>query len=273
MFKDVLVVVKGAGDLATGVGLRLFRSGFPLVMTEIAEPTVVRRPVSFAEAVYDGETSVEGVIAKAIPSVEQVYPTIREGKIPVIVDPEARVVTLLRPKVVVDAIIAKRNVGTKITDAPVVIGLGPGFTAGVDVHAVVETNRGHYLGRVILEGSAEPNTGVPGVVGGYGVERVLRGPGDGKLVPILTIGQFVRKGDLIARVDGQPVLAPIDGVLRGLVRENVTVFKGMKIGDVDPRAAHEHCFTVSDKALSIGGGVLEVILMHLYGARRTSAGV
>lgn len=263
MFEDILVVIKGAGDLASGVGLRLFRCGFPVVMTEISEPTPVRRTVSFAEAVYLGETSVEGVVAKLVKDVGEINSTLGEGKIPVIVDPEARIVSLLKPKVVVDAIIAKRNVGTKITDAPIVIGLGPGFVAGVDVHAVIETNRGHYLGRVILQGSAEPNTGVPGLVGGFGAERVLRGPTDGRLIPVASIGDMVKKGDVIAHVDGHPVIAPFDGVLRGLLRENLTVFKGMKIGDVDPRAAYEHCFTVSDKALAIGGGVLEAILMLL----------
>jgi len=273
MFEDILVVIKGAGDLASGVGFRLFRCGFPVVMTEIAEPTPVRRPVSFAEAVYVGETSVEGVVAKLVQSIEEIEPVLRQGKIPVIVDPKARVVAALRPRVVVDAIIAKRNVGTRITDAPVVIGLGPGFTAGVDVHAVVETNRGHYLGRVILDGSAEPNTGVPGVVGGYGVERVLRGPTEGRLVPVASIGDFVKKGDLIARVDGEPVIAPFDGVLRGLVRENIAVFKDMKIGDVDPRAARQHCFTISDKALAVGGGVLEAILMLLKRSDRIDKGV
>ncbi len=268
-----MVVIKGAGDLATGVGLRLFRSGFPLVMTEIAQPTVVRRTVSFAEAVFLGEISVEGVLARVVTGTEQIIPTIREGVIPIIVDPEASVIARLKPRVVVDAIMAKQNLGTRITDAPVVIGLGPGFTAGRDVHAVVETNRGHYLGRVIVDGEAEPNTGVPGLIGGYGVERVLRGPADGELVPIRTIGDAVREGELIARVGGHPVVAPFDGVLRGLVRENVRVFKGMKIGDVDPRAAREHCFTVSDKALSIGGGVLEAILMRLNGSRGTCPGV
>lgn len=265
MFEDVLVVIKGAGDLATGVATRLFRSGFPLAMTEIAEPTVVRRSVSFAEAVFVGEVSVEGVRARLVHGVEEVGSTLRGGEIPVIVDPEASIVAALRPRVVVDAIVAKRNIGTSISDAPLVIGLGPGFTAGLDVHAVVETNRGHYLGRVILDGQAEPNTGVPGLVGGHGVERVLRGPANGPLVPVRRIGDAVRQGEVIARVDGRDVVAPFDGVLRGLVRENVRVFEGMKIGDVDPRAAREHCFTISDKALAIGGGVLEAILMHLHG--------
>ncbi|BAE82658.1 selenium-dependent molybdenum cofactor biosynthesis protein YqeB [Desulfitobacterium hafniense] len=264
MFENTLVVIKGAGDIATGVGRRLFRCGFPLVMTEQLQPTPVRRTVAFAEAVYKGETTVEGVTARLIEDPAHVYSTLREGHIPIIPDPEAHIIRVLNPKVVVDAILAKKNLGTAKSNAPIVIGLGPGFTAGKDVHAVIETNRGHNLGRVILNGSAEPNTGVPGVVNGYGSERVLRSPADGAIVPIREIGDFLLKGDVIAVVEGEPVVAPFDGTLRGLVHEKVTVFKGMKIGDVDPRASREHCYTISDKALAISGGVLEAILSHRH---------
>lgn len=264
MTKDVLVVVKGAGDLATGVAYRLYRSGFTVVMTEISEPSVVRRTVSFAEAVFDGEIVVEGVTARRVEGVEEVRRAIQDGVIPVVIDPEAKIVSELRPTVLVDAIIAKRNVGTRRSDAPIVIGLGPGFVAGEDVHAVVETNRGHYLGRVLLTGAAEPNTGIPGPVGGYTTERLLRAPVEGVLTPVRTIGDQVTEGEVVARVGDEPVRAGVTGVLRGLVREGLHVTKGMKIGDVDPRAARDHCFTISDKALSVGGGVLEAILFLLH---------
>lgn len=263
MFEDKLVVVKGAGDLATGVGIRLFRAGFPIIMTEIAEPTPVRRTVAFAEAIFEREVAVEGVVARLVDSPAEALALAREGKVPVLVDPEAAVVGDLKPTVVVDAIMAKRNVGTRIGDAPVVIALGPGFTAGVDVHAVVETNRGHYLGRVILEGEAEPNTGVPGLVDGYGTERVLRAPAEGTLNPLRSIGDYVEAGEVVGWVDDESVQAPFKGIIRGLIHARVSLHKGMKIGDIDPRAVPEHCFTVSDKALAIGGGVLEAVLMSL----------
>lgn len=262
MFERTLVVIKGAGDIATGVGLRLFRSGFPVIMTELENPTPVRRTIAFAEAVYEGEITVEGITARFIKSQTQVYSTLGDGLIPIIVDPESNIIRALKPKIVVDAILAKKNLGTAISDAPVVIGLGPGFTAGKDVDVVIETNRGHNLGRVILNGPAEPNTGVPGVVNGYGIERVLRSPADGIIIPAREIGDFLHKGDLIASVEDEPVVAPFDGTLRGMVHRKVAVFKGMKIGDIDPRATREHCYTTSDKALAIGGGVLEAILSH-----------
>lgn len=262
MFKNTLVVIKGAGDLATGVGFRLFRCGFPVVMTELPQPTHVRRTVAFAEAVYKKETTVEGITAQLIETSKQIGDVLLENKIPVIVDPQAVIICEQKPQVVVDARIAKRNLGTKKSEAALVIGLGPGFTAGVDVHAVIETNRGHNLGRVILDGTAEPNTGIPGIINGYGKERVLRSPIEGIISPVKTIGNFVGKGDLIAKVGREPVLAPFDGILRGLIRGGITVYKGMKIGDVDPQGSRDHCYKISDKALAIGGGVLEAILMQ-----------
>ncbi|MBI4320966.1 MAG: EF2563 family selenium-dependent molybdenum hydroxylase system protein [Chloroflexi bacterium] len=263
MLSEVLVIIKGAGDLASGVAVRLYRCGFPLMMTEIQQPTVVRRTVAFAEAIYDGDASIEGITATKTTSAAQALEVLRTGKIPVLVDPQANVVKALRPRVVVDAIIAKRNVGTTIADAPIVVALGPGFTAGVDAHAVVETNRGHNLGRVIWQGEAEPNTGVPGPVGGYATERVLRAPRDGMVRALRSIGDTVVEDDVIAWVEDQPVIAPFKGVLRGLINGHVDVTSGMKIGDVDPRAIRDHCFTVSDKALAIAGGVLEAILASL----------
>lgn len=268
MFSNITIVIKGAGDLATGVGIRLFRSGFPILMTEIAEPTPVRRTVSFAEAVFEGEAAVEGIVAKKVASIDEAMAVTSEGRVPVLIDPQAKIVKQTKPTVVIDAIMAKRNVGTRMADAPVVIALGPGFTAGVDAHAVVETNRGHYLGRVILQGEAEPNTGVPGLVGGYGVERVLRAPAVGRLRPVRQIGDYVEHGEIIGWVGDEPVKTPFKGIIRGLIHPEVQVHRNMKIGDVDPRAVREHCFTVSDKALSIGGGVLEAMLMLLHKLNR-----
>ncbi|MBX5493167.1 MAG: EF2563 family selenium-dependent molybdenum hydroxylase system protein [Chloroflexi bacterium] len=255
-----LIVIKGAGDLASGVAVRLWRAGLRVLMTEIAEPTVVRRTVAFAEAVFAGETRVEGIVARRADDLAEIEAILAAEAIPVLVDPEATVVRLLRPTVVIDAIMAKRNVGTRIDDAPVVIALGPGFVVGVDCHAVVETQRGHYLGRALYQGAALPDTGVPGSIGGYTRERVLRAPRAGRLERPAAIGSHVEPGDVVAWVDGAPVRSAIAGTLRGLVCEGVRVAAGMKVGDVDPRAARDHCFTVSDKSLAVGGGALEAVL-------------
>lgn len=262
MFEE-LVVVKGAGDLASGVAYRLHQSGFTVVMTEIDQPTVVRRSVSFAQAVFDGTTVVEGVHALLVASPAEALAVANARDVAVLVDPHAQVVTQLRPAVLVDAIIAKRNTGTRIDDAPVVIGLGPGFRADVDVHAVIETNRGHRLGRVILDGEAEYDTGIPAPVGGHGAERVLRAPADGVFIGAAEIGDHVTSEEVLGYVAGEPVRSPFEGCLRGLIQTGLPVLKGMKIGDVDPRATREHCFTISDKALAIGGGVLEAMLYLL----------
>ncbi|MFC1943244.1 selenium-dependent molybdenum cofactor biosynthesis protein YqeB [Chloroflexota bacterium] len=255
--------MKGGGDLASGVAIRLFRSGFPVVITELPQPMVIRRPVAFAEAVYTGETSIEGVVARRVDRVEHIWPTLREGLIPVIVDPKAHIVEELHPTVLIDAIVAKRNMGTSLSDAPIVIALGPGFEAGVDAHAIVETNRGHDLGRVLWTGWAEPNTGIPSSVDGYAEERVLRAPVEGVVSVAKRIGEFVQKGEVVAWVNGTPVAATIQGVLRGLIKEGIKVAKGIKMGDIDPRGQPNYCFTVSDKALAVGGGVLEAVLYHL----------
>jgi xanthine dehydrogenase accessory factor len=262
-----IILIKGGGDLATGVATRLFRSGFPLVITELAHPLMVRRTVSFGEAVNEGHVQVEGIEAELVGNMEtterMLYLTGRDRVIPVIVDPEARCRERLHPLVIVDAIMAKRNIGTSITDAPFVVALGPGFSAGTDCHAVIETNRGHRLGRVIYEGAAEPDTGLPGDVGGKTVERLLRAPAGGVVEGAVTIGEHVHSGQLVAEVDGQGVYAQIDGVLRGLVHSGLHVDKGLKIGDIDPRAERSHCFLVSDKSLAIGGGVLEAIMSFI----------
>lgn len=261
LFPDTLVLIKGAGDLATGVAYRLHRSGFPLVMTELPTPTMVRRAVSFGQTVYDGETTVEGVTARHAESPDEVLALARQGKvIPVLVDPAARSVAILKPAVLVDGIMAKRNTGTRLDDAPLVIALGPGFTAGVDCHAAIETNRGHWLARILYAGSPQPDTETPGKVKGYSGGRVIRAPADGYLQPVAQVGDRLRKGDLIGHVDGHEVRAMFDGVLRGLIHPCAPVTKGLKIGDLDPRDVNRHCFTISEKSLAVGGAVLEAIL-------------
>ena len=257
---DVLTIVKGGGDLGTGVAWRLHRCGFRVLVTETAQPTVIRRAVAFASAVYEGTITVDGITARRVENDEEMRAAWEAGEVPVIVDPEGESIRRLRPDVVVDAIIAKRNIGTRITDAPIVIALGPGFTAGVDCHAVIETNRGHNLGKVILEGTAEPNTGVPGVVGGESARRVLRAPAAGTFRGVRAIGDRVQEGEVVAYVDDVPVRSQLNGVVRGLLHDGLPVHKGMKVGDVDPRGIVSHCFTISEKALAIGGGVVEAIL-------------
>lgn len=264
---DKKIWIRGAGDLATGIALRLYRSGFDIIMSDIAVPTTVRRTVAFSPAVYTGETQVEGITGKLCENISMIDTVIESGCIPVVVDPSGEIMKEYKPDIIVDAIIAKTNIGTKITDADIVIGVGPGFEAGVDCHAVVETKRGHNLGRVIWSGSAYPNTGVPGNIGGYTVERIIRATADGVLSAKVNIGDFVKAGDLLAYCDETPVYANIDGIVRGLLQDGVKVKKGMKSGDVDPRAEREYCFSVSDKASAIGGGVLEAILSKISGRR------
>ena len=246
--------------MATGVAHRLFHSGFLVCLTEIPEPLAVRREVSFCEAIHEGQKTVEGVKAIKVGDEATIRQTWAEGGIPILVDPQCRVRRILNPDVIIDAILAKTNTGTQINDASLVIGLGPGFRAGEDVHLVVETNRGHNLGRVIERGEAEPNTGVPGDIGGYTWERVLRAPCAGRFLGKKKIGDHVGKGEIVAEVETLPIHSQISGVLRGLLRDGGRVDKDMKVGDVDPRAMREHCFTISDKARAIGGGVLEAIL-------------
>jgi xanthine dehydrogenase accessory factor len=230
-------------------------------MVDIPFALAVRREVSFCEALYEGEKEVEGVLAKAVQTMGEIASTWNEGKIPVRIDPDGKSTRdFLKPDVLVDAIMAKRNVGTTMEDAPLVIGLGPGFTAGKDAHLVVETNRGPDLGRVILEGSAESDSGIPGEVGGFTIERVLRSVKDGIFHPKLSIGDRVTKGAAVAVVGDFPVTAEISGIVRGLLREGTAVKEGMKVGDIDPRGRRDLCFAISEKARAIGGGVLEAIL-------------
>lgn len=257
-----LVVIKGGGDLATGIAHRLFQCNFRILITELAQPTVVRRTVAFAQAVFDGETVVEGVTSKKVTSLDEALAVIGQGNIPVLIDPEAACIRILKPAAVVDAVIAKRNTGTAKADAPIVVAAGPGFTAGTDVHAVIETMRGHDLGRVFYTGTALADTGVPGEIGGATTARLLRSPADGSLSGCRSIGDIVCEGEAVAMVGSLPVNAAIGGVLRGLVQDGLTVRQGMKVGDIDPRCEVSHCFTISDKARAIGGGVLEALL-HL----------
>ena len=258
----MLVVIKGAGDLASGIALRLRHSNIDVVMTDLPVPLAVRRTVAFSEAVRLGSTVVEDVKAERAANAEEARDCLSRGVIPVLVDPEAEIIGELKPEVVVDAILAKRNTGTTPDDAKLVIGVGPGFTAGKDCHQVIETKRGHTLGRVIRDGSAIPNTGVPGNVGGQTIRRLLKAPCDGVFHPEKSIGDLVKEGDRVANVDGVPVYAQTDGKIRGLLQDGVPVTKGLKSGDVDPRGAATDHLTVSDKALSIGGGVLEAILSY-----------
>lgn len=259
----MLVLIKGAGDLATGAAVRLYRAGIPVVMTEVAQPTAVRRTVAFSQCMYDGAAQVEGISARRAEDAGAARRALERGEVPVLCDPAAAILGELPFDGVVDAILAKRNLGTKMDDAPIVVGIGPGFTAGEDCHAVVETMRGHTLGRVIYRGSALPNTNIPGLIGGYAGERVLRAPADGIFCQKLEIGAVVRAGDVAGEVAGQPVKCTIDGVLRGILADGTPVFRGMKAGDVDPRCKPEYCTTASDKALAVGGGVLEAVL-HLH---------
>jgi len=260
---NILVIIRGGGDLATGVAVRLFRAGFSVIILEIDHPTVIRLPVSFAGAVYEGKVIVEGIEAVLISSWEKAEKITKLNKVPVLVDPKGNCIKKLSPAVLVDAILAKRNLGTKINQAPLVIGLGPGFTAGKDVDAVIETKRGHNLGRVIYQGQAAPDTGVPGEVGGESKRRLLRAPADGKIIPLHKMGDLVKIEEVIAEVEGVPLKAEISGILRGLIYPKSWVTKGMKVGDIDPRGIREYCFTVSDKARSLGGAVLEAICAYL----------
>jgi len=260
--KDILILVRGAGEMASGVAHDLWQVHFRVWMTETPSPLAVRREVSFCDAIYEGEKRVEGVVAKHIQTADEIPRTWEEGMIPLLVDPEAKSREILKPQVLVDAIMAKKNLGTKITDAPLVIGLGPGFAAGVDVHVVIETNRGHDLGRLIWDGQAEPDTGIPGEISGYTEERVLRIPTEGIFEARKSIGDRVNEGEIVATVDGLPVRARISGVLRGILRDGTQVGKRMKAGDIDPRGVEASCYSISDKARAIAGGVLKAILIR-----------
>lgn len=256
------ILIKGAGDLATGIAARLFRAGHRILMTEIPVPLTVRRTVAFSRAVYEGSALVEETEARFAGTEKEAKEILSRGDIAVMVDPEASCRNWFRPDVIVDAILAKKNLGTRIADAPFVIGVGPGFTAGADCNCVVETKRGHYLGQVIWRGSAIPNTGVPGDVGGYTTERLLRASADGIMEPKVQIGDKVENGQITALTGGVPVYAQMPGIVRGLLQEGAEVRKRLKIGDIDARAHSSYCYTISDKARAVGGAVLEAVSLY-----------
>ena len=262
-----LIIVRGGGDLATGTIYKLKKSGFPVLILEVPNPSAIRRNVSFCEAVYQGTQTVEDMTCYLVESVEQAEQFINEGKLCVLVDPMGESIARLKPLAVIDAILAKKNLGTNRNMAPITLALGPGFVAGEDVDAVIETKRGHNLGRVLWEGAAAPNTGIPGVIGGYGKERVIHCPAKGILRNVKKITDTVSRGEVIAVVETEegnvPVKATLDGILRGLIRDGYPVHVGFKMADIDPRAEeYENCFTISDKARCIAGGVLEALLQR-----------
>lgn len=306
--KKLLIICRGAGDLATGIIHRLHRAGHRVIALETDYPAAIRRQVSFCEAVYDGSAAVEGVTARLVPALAdaetdtETYSGINDtpaahivsekwdsstieavleaGEVPLLIDPKGESIALLKPDVVVDAIIAKKNLGTTINMAPLVIGVGPGFTAGQDVHLVIESMRGHNLARIITDGMAQPNTGVPGNIAGFTSERVIHAPAAGYIHDVRKIGDIVQKGDEIARIypdkesydnalsEYVPVNATITGIIRGLIREGYYFRKGFKIADIDPRESElTNCFTISDKARSIAGSVLEAVSAFEHGVK------
>ena len=258
---ELIVVIKGAGEMASAVAWRLYRSNIrKILMLETPSPLAVRREVSFCEAVHERRQTVEGVEAIKVNDYDSLLQAWIQKKIGIAVDSDWKMLDQTQPDVVIDAILAKKNLGTHKNEAPLVIGLGPGFVAKQDVHIVIETNRGHNLGRIITSGSAEPDTGIPGSINGYTEERVLRAPCDGEFNARRSIGDSVKPGDAIGTVAQEPVVAKIDGVIRGLIRSSANVNRGLKIGDIDPRGRVDYCATISEKARAIGGSVLEAIL-------------
>lgn len=255
-----LVTVRGGGDLATGTICRLHRAGFSLICLETGCPTFIRSTVSLARCIYNGNSEVEGVRASLVASPAAAMAALESGLVPFLIDPEAKYIKNFKPDVVIDAIMAKRNTGTKIGWADIVIGLGPGFTAGKDVHAVIETQRGHNLGRVYYKGQALPNTGIPGDIGGQNYGRLVKAPSVGVFSVRKSIGDLIVPGDILGYVGNSAVSATISGCLRGLINDGTVVHAGMKIGDIDPRGVREHCWSVSEKARAVAGGVLEAIL-------------
>lgn len=262
-----LVIVRGGGDIATGTIMKLYKSGFDVLILEIATPSAIRRNVAFSEAVYEGKQTVEDVTCYLANNIEDANNLLSQNKLTLLVDPNAESLDVFKPVALIDAILAKKNLGTNKDLAPITIALGPGFEASVDADAVIETQRGHSLGRIYYEGCAIPNTGVPGKIAGFDKERVIHSPADGILKNVCHITNTVKEGDVIATIktdDGDvEVPATIDGLLRGLIRDNYPVTKGFKIADIDPRISeYNNCFTISDKARCIAGGVLEALL-HL----------
>ncbi|MEG1104546.1 MAG: selenium-dependent molybdenum cofactor biosynthesis protein YqeB [Oscillospiraceae bacterium] len=267
----MVVLIKGAGDIASGIAYRLFNCGFNIVMTDIEKPTTVRCTVAFSTAVYKGTQVVEGVTAERVKDCNGAKECFKQNKIAVIVGEAAEIAKELCPDVFIDAVLAKYNTGTNTSLAPIVIGIGPGFTAGADCHAAVETKRGHTLGRVILSGTPIANTGIPGNIGGFTSERIIRAGADGAFIPMAKIGDMVQKGDIVAWVGKAETAAQLSGVVRGMLPEGTVVTKGMKSGDIDPRGIKEYCYSVSDKALAVAGGTLEAILYFTNKSKAVNA--
>jgi len=255
-----IVLIRGGGDLASGVAIRLFRVGIHVIISEIAQPLAVRRLVSFAEAIYASHIQIEEVIGQRVDNANDAIHGIENGIIPVIIDPGAEVRHAIPTIAIVDGRMTKRSPGYRLDFASFCVGLGPGFEVGANCHALVETKRGPFLGRVYWQGKAEEDTGMPETVGVHQAERVLRAPADGIFFSHLKIGDFIKKGDMLAEVEGQPLLAHFDGMLRGLLHDGLPVLRDVKVGDLDPRQDERLCKMVSDKALAVGGGVLEAIL-------------
>lgn len=260
-----IVLVRGGGDIASGCIYRLRRAGYPVIVNEVAIPTMIRRKVSYGNAVHQGEMALERLVARYVSLTEAQHMLEAEAReIPVVTEPYRTVLEQIKPQIVVDAILAKRNLGTANDDAALVIGCGPGFTAGLDVDVVIETMRGHTLGRCIYEGAALPNTGEPGNVGGFTKERVIHSPADGLFTARRHIGETVEAGEKIGFVDDVPVVAKIPGILRGVLKTGLMVTKGFKLADIDARCEEQHCYSISDKSLAVGGGVLEAVSAFMY---------
>ena len=255
-----LIIVRGGGDIASGIIHRLFISGFKVLVLEIEKPLCIRRAVSYAEAIYSNEINIEGARGVLVRNIEEIILALENDLIPVYIDEKGIIIEELKPLAVVDSIIAKRNLGTNINMAPITVGVGPGFEAGIDVDLVIESNRGHNLGKVLHKGTAEKDTGVAGTTLGYSYERVLRAPVSGIIKPLCNIGRYVKAEETVALVGDKKIKSQIDGIVRGMIKEGLYVKKGLKIGDIDPRGDIKNAFTISDKARAIGGGVLEGIL-------------
>ncbi len=254
------VIIRGGGDIATGIGHRLFKAGFKVIILDIENPLAIRRKVSFCQAMYSGEIEIEGVKGVLSKDINQVYINLEKGYIPVYIDPEGKLIKEIKPLAVVDGILAKRNLGTNRDMAPITIGVGPGFEVGKDVDLVVETSRGHFLGRVIDQGSSIKNTGIPGSIMGYTEERVIRAKANGIMENYFSIGDKINQGEIVCKTGEVEVEAKITGVVRGLLKNGLNVKEGLKIGDIDPRGIVEYASTISEKARAVGGGVLEAIM-------------
>lgn len=260
MLDKTIVVLRGGGDIASGIAIRLQYSGFNVITIEIEKPSNIRRKVSFAEAVYEKDVLIQGIHGKLARNLDDALALMKNDVIPVLVDPKLNYFRKNKPYILVDSILAKKNLGTSLDMASIVIGIGPGFNAGIDVDSVIESKRGHYLGSVILRGETEPNSGIPGNVEGFTEERIIRALCEGEVQIIHDIGSIVKAGETIAIINGVNIKSKLNGVVRGMIRDGYYVNKGMKMGDIDPRSNINYCFSISDKARAIGGGVLEAIL-------------